>query len=168
MTKLNLGCGQDYRKGYWNVDSENVHADEQADLRILPWRWPDNSAEEIMMNGVLEHLPDTIGTVNEVWRVLEHGGLFVGSYPFCASTFAFRDPSHVRYFDEKIWDYWDFWKNRVPWAGKARFHILEVKLFAYRDTPGQKLRNLIPFRRYLKWFLNNMYDRVDFRVRAMK
>ena len=40
--KLNLGCGQNPRDGYLNVDKYGS-ADLTCDLEAFPWPWPDNS-----------------------------------------------------------------------------------------------------------------------------
>ena len=54
--RLNLGCGNDIRKGWTNVDSRvDVGADVICDLSILPWQWDDGSASDVMMLDFLEH-----------------------------------------------------------------------------------------------------------------
>ena len=76
--KLNLGCGEDYREGYVNVD---VRALPLLDIK---WRVDDlgeyvrdQSAEEILALDVLEHFP--VGEVSEAldeWvRMLAPGGV---------------------------------------------------------------------------------------------
>jgi len=73
--KLNLGCGQDYREGYVNVDIYPQN-DYHFDLNELPWPWHAGAAEEILMLDFLEHFPyaKTDLILQEVWRVLEVGG----------------------------------------------------------------------------------------------
>jgi hypothetical protein len=38
MKKLNLGCGDDYKEGFINVDIEN-DPDVKHDLNSYPWPW---------------------------------------------------------------------------------------------------------------------------------
>lgn len=166
MKRANLGCGEDYREGWLNVDYSNVAADEQYDLRKFHWPWGENEFDEVLMQGVIEHLPDTRQTITEVWRMLKPGGVFSGSFPYCGSHFAFRDPTHVRYFDEKIFDYWTL--KPVPWTAPARFKVRRIELCCYSDKVNQKLRNLIPGRRLLRYFFWNMYDLVEFELIAEK
>ncbi len=56
--KLNVGCGQDVRQGYVNVDFRaDLPGIMLADLSILPWPFSDSTADEIMMLDFLEHFP---------------------------------------------------------------------------------------------------------------
>ncbi len=69
--KLNLGCGRFHLPDYLNIDF--LGGEIRADARHLPFR--DNVFEEVFASHVLEHIPDLIGTMHELHRVLKSGGL---------------------------------------------------------------------------------------------
>lgn len=74
--KLNLGCGDDIRKGYCNIDCRNITgSDLICDVRNLKTIF-SNSVDEIMAKDVLEHFPrnDTELTLKEWYRTLRSGG----------------------------------------------------------------------------------------------
>lgn len=75
-TKLNLGCGNDYRKGWVNVDfDKSIKADFYFDLRE---KFPldNNKFEYVLAQDVLEHFTkqDSHGFVAEIHRILKVGG----------------------------------------------------------------------------------------------
>ena len=56
--KLNLGCGNDIREGYVNVDFRKTHPSVlQVDLSKFPWPFENDSVDEILMLDFLEHFP---------------------------------------------------------------------------------------------------------------
>ena len=63
MLRLNLGCGEDHKPGYINVDKYG-NPDVLHDLEEFPWPWDDESVEEILMKHILEHL----GERTDVYR----------------------------------------------------------------------------------------------------
>lgn len=74
--KLNLGCGNDYREGYVNVDLNTGHrVDLVSDVTWLK-AVTDGSCVEVLAQDVLEHIPRARGaTALKEWnRVLESGG----------------------------------------------------------------------------------------------
>jgi len=91
---LNLGCCDAPLTGYVNVDLIAAPGVEAADLRMI-WPWPDNSAEYIRAWDIIEHLPDKIFTMNELWRVLTPGGRVEISVPTTDGSGAWQDPTHV-------------------------------------------------------------------------
>ena len=100
MIKLNLGSGLWLKSGFINVDKyyteeqlrskkgafKNAKVEPnakfiQADIGKLPF--PDNYADYVEMNQVIEHFPvKSIATyMKEVYRVMKKGGKLVASMP---------------------------------------------------------------------------------------
>lgn len=99
--QLNLGCGSDRRSGYWNVDKYAAAGpDEVVDLERLPWPFADDSADEIVLHHVLEHLgqsSDTfLGILRELYRVCAPGALVRITVPHPRHQDFLQDPTHVR------------------------------------------------------------------------
>ena len=97
--KLNLGCGSQMLPGYCNVDVFGK-PDLTWDLETFPWPWPDNSADEVLLSHVLEHLgqaPRTFITImQELYRVCRNGALVKVIVPHPRSDLYLSDPTHVR------------------------------------------------------------------------
>jgi len=165
--KLNLGCGADYRAGYLNVDSTRIlKVDLVADLSVRPWPFPDNYADEIVMQDALEHLPDPHNNVVEVHRILKAGGIFRCHVPYAKCDGAFQSPEHKSFFTEKSMDYFCGISGYDSFtSGTPMFTMLSCRLDVCKHGWRNQVRNLIPFRPLLRHFLWNMYDGVDFVMR---
>lgn len=82
--KLNLGCGDDIREGYVNVDFRKTHPSVmEVDLSKFPWSFADDSSSEIMMLDFLEHFPYrlTDQILLECYRILVPSGQLVVQVP---------------------------------------------------------------------------------------
>ena len=144
MLKINLGCGQNYLKGYVNVDiDERVNPDVIADVTIVPWIWAKpNSADEIRMNNLAEHLRPIIEVVQECHRALKNGGILWIKVPFLKTVLktdgnleellgsikefiksvedCCSDPTHVGLkFTTRTFDYFDMEHSRWQKFGKS-------------------------------------------------
>ena len=122
--RLNLGCNDDLRHGYTNVDVCEP-CDFVADLS-KPWPWVNSSVGEILANDVLEHLPSKIHTMNEAHRVLYPGGLLILAVPCVyladgrVNPGAFADPTHKSLWTLDDRYYWgEEWNN--PQGERGRF-----------------------------------------------
>jgi autotransporter strand-loop-strand O-heptosyltransferase len=74
--KLNLGCGNDIRPGYVNIDRFNNtgQVDLCSDFTVLPFK--DESVDEIYTSHIFEHVSinDVYSVIDEWKRVLKIGG----------------------------------------------------------------------------------------------
>lgn len=157
--RLNLGCGQDQRVGYTNVDFVQP-CDQIVDLSRVPWPWADNSVEEILMLDFLEHFPynATEKILQECWRILKpHGRLEVQvpDFDHCAMAAMQIDGSYlcnrcgnkitlnfrtqefggVKSYDEETGtDFWECSKcgQELDDISKAAIH----RLYGGQDRPG--------------------------------
>jgi SAM-dependent methyltransferase len=93
--RLNLGCGDDYRRGFHNVDVRvAVDPDEVVDLDDTPWPWADDHFEHVLASNVLEHLDDQLAALEELHRVTAPGGTILAAFPHPASRGQWVDPTH--------------------------------------------------------------------------
>ncbi len=105
-TRLNLGSGRRYDPAALNVDvTPDTSPDLVFDLNRRPWPLPDDRFEEVEMRDVLEHLDDTIGTLEEIHRVCRPGARVHIIVPHFSSNGAFADPTHKRFFALATFDY---------------------------------------------------------------
>ena len=80
--KLNLGCGNDLRDDYINVDLDNMGADYNCDLSELPLPWKDDSVDVIELHHVLEHLfVHPLFFIKDLHRILKPNGVLNISLP---------------------------------------------------------------------------------------
>ena len=128
--KLNIGCGNSKKKDYINCDiSADVKPDKIVDLeKKLPFK--DNSVDEIILEHVLEHVKDLVGAMRELRRICKNGARIYVRVPFYASWSQFTDPTHVRFFTPRTFDY--FQKGNLSHevgAGKEDlFKVEKVKI----------------------------------------
>jgi predicted SAM-dependent methyltransferase len=128
--KLNLGCADRPIQGFIGVDIASP-CDEIADL-TQPWPWPDSSVDEVVAYDVIEHLPDRIHTMNELWRVLRPGARATIEVPSASKgAGAFQDPTHVSFWTMNNWQYFtagNFAHKRLARAYgiKAAFRVVSL------------------------------------------
>jgi SAM-dependent methyltransferase len=162
--KLNIGCGRKRLPGFIGVDKfEGPATDVAHDLERFPWPFESGSVDYILMDNVLEHLTDTIGTMEECHRILRPGGILRVIVPHASSTFAFADPTHRHYFTEETFWYFsrDFDYNYYT---TAEFEIVRVTHIV-EGRGLAKLRRYLPARRFLMKFFWNLCDALDVELR---
>lgn len=163
-SKINLGCGRKYLEGYLNCDVlEQVKADKHFDLERFPYPLESDSADEILMDNVLEHLDDIPQVMGELHRILKPGGILKILVPYGKSDWALQDPTHKHYFTETSMNYFSE-GHAYGYYADFKFKVLQTVLFTDNETIHHKLRNLIPCRSVLRFFLTNMYDGIYFEL----
>lgn len=95
--RLNLGCGDDYRHGWENVDLFADKVDARIDMN-LDWPWADSMVDEIFSRGLYEHLKNFNHAWLESWRVLKPGGRMTLIVPHFASPLEPWPGQHIQHF----------------------------------------------------------------------
>lgn len=139
-TKLNLGCGKEYKEGYFNVDQDkNIKADVHFNLNKYPYPFPEKSIKTVLAYNVMEHLNEPQQFLEECYRILEPNGkmyiqvpLFgAWSGPHINHKYAGFTPYSFKILEQKRWKF-EFtkcpfkvknmkvstpfsWKIRFPW-----------------------------------------------------
>jgi SAM-dependent methyltransferase len=106
LRKLNIGCGNDYKEGYWNIDIGNCKKDADWDI-TKPLPVPDGQYDHIYASHVLEHIPKAkfFQVFRELHRVLAPGGLLQFAVPKAGSDNFWTDPTHTMPFTDRTMDY---------------------------------------------------------------
>lgn len=138
--KLNLGCCDAAIPGFVNVDIvAGPGVDQVADLSA-PWPWADNSVEYVRAWDIIEHLPDKIMTMNEIYRVLAPGGRAEIAVPTTDGTGAFQDPTHVSFWNRRSFLYYEAgnpYRERFAnsYGIRARFRTVSERTDRSMDGP---------------------------------
>ncbi|WP_051289484.1 methyltransferase domain-containing protein [Dolichospermum circinale] len=96
---IDLGCGTHKAEGFIGVD---IIAGDQVDVIANlngSFPFPDHSVDFIKAYDIIEHLPDRIHTMNEIWRILKPDGIVDISVPSTDGRGAFQDPTHVSFWN---------------------------------------------------------------------
>jgi predicted SAM-dependent methyltransferase len=88
MIKLDLGCGASKKEGYIGVDSLKLPGvDIVHDLTFFPYPFSDNEIDEIIMDNVLEHLPQPLKVVEEIYRICKNNAQVTIAVPYFRSYY---------------------------------------------------------------------------------
>jgi len=127
---LDVGCGKDKRPGCVGMDRVALPGvDVVHDLETFPWPFADNAFERVYARHVLEHLHAFIPAMEEIHRILVPSGQLHVWVPYYRSEEAFRDPTHVRFFTERTFDYFapdgqGRW-SKFNYYTRARFKVVD-------------------------------------------
>lgn len=144
--KLNLGCGEHSRKGFYSVDHlELKGVDLVADLNKPLNLLPDDCCESVFSRHTLEHIDNIIGLMEEIHRITKKDGTVEIIVPHFSNVYAYSDPTHVRFFGLYSMSYFvseDLQPNtrKVPaFYTNARFRVKSLKIEFYKHTLFDKL-----------------------------
>lgn len=148
MKKLNLGCGEDIRKGHINLDfDEHPGVDIIWDIEKLPWSFKDNEFDFVYASHILEHVEDLVKTMTEIKRICKNGAIVTIRLPHFSCGVSYRDPTHKRFLSYHTFDYFTkecFYKHMPT------FEIVDRKLnftrqaFVFLNYFFNPILNLFP------------------------
>ena len=170
--KLNLGAGEDVKKGYTNLDKERLPGiDVVHDMNKFPWPFKDSHFDEVYASHVLEHVKDLFRVMKEIHRISKPGAIVKIIVPYWHSAGAFS-PNHnfffntdsLRFFTEKdrsydCYYYFDIVKIRLKPSKFGRF-ILDIKF--------PKSKSILSLRHLFSYILGEVITEIYFELRVVK
>jgi hypothetical protein len=147
-TKLNLGCGEDYKEGWINLDILNIKKDIKHNLNKIPYPFKKSIFKEIFMKMILEHVNNPITVLKEIIRISKKNAKIIIIVPHATSYANFTDIQHKTNFTET-----SFNKDLLKEYELEHLELVKVE-FIYKN----KWKKFIPFKNILKIFLNGIYD----------
>lgn len=100
MKILDVGCGVNKYKGAIGLDNNpRTGADVIHDLGEIPYPFPDNEFDMIVSNHVVEHIPDVMAFVSELYRITKPGGKIRLLTPHYTNPDWATDPTHRNHFN---------------------------------------------------------------------
>lgn len=104
-SKLNLGCGNDIKEGFVNLDIAQLDGvDVVWDLNESPLPFENETFVYIECNDILEHI-DLLKIMPELHRCLAKGGEIKIRVPHFTSRFNYIDPTHINRFSIQTFEF---------------------------------------------------------------
>lgn len=106
LVKLDLGCGKRKAKGYFGIDKEQYEGVDK--VYNLEKRIPleDSSCKIVRANHFVEHHSNPQFIMEEIYRVLKHGGTTIIAVPESSTRGAQNHPDHKSFWNEFSIDYY--------------------------------------------------------------
>lgn len=127
LLALDMGAAHRKRAGFKACDiQEGPGIDFSFDANK---RWPfaDNSVGVIRAVDFLEHIPDKVHVIKEIYRVLAHGGMLLSMTPSTDGRGAFQDPTHCAFYNENsFWYYTKANLNKFVEGLDVRFQASRI------------------------------------------
>jgi len=111
MQRVDLGCGPCKQSGFLGLDRYALPGvDIIADLDgCLPFR--DDSVELLVASHSLEHVSHILKTMQEIYRICEHGAQLCIIAPYSEQKLNLANPYHTTVFNEHTPRFWTSWPH---------------------------------------------------------
>jgi|WetSurMetagenome_2_1015567.scaffolds.fasta_scaffold07004_2 SAM-dependent methyltransferase len=163
---LDLGCGPNKVKGSLGVDIIPMDGvDVVADFFELTLPFADNTFDQIHLNDVIEHLPNTIKAMEEIYRIARPDAKIFIRVVNWNCIYTAMDPTHLKAFTENSFDFFGSRPGRNYYT-KARFEVVRADLI-YNGRVEHFIRSR-KILRFLSTYLCNILQALDFELRAVK
>lgn len=151
-TTLHVGSGKNFKPQWLNLDVDprwrpdflydlNQPIPDHGQVIVATERFGEivlgeNLFDEIVAQDVLEHIRELTTAMTTLLRWLKPGGVLKVAVPYELSLGAWSDPTHVRAFNERSFDYYTKWSWYLGW----RTHNFEMRKIDFIGSAfGQEL-----------------------------
>jgi SAM-dependent methyltransferase len=131
--KLNVGCGRNSIEGWINLDCIAIPGvDVVADLNTCattPLPFPDDHFDEFLLSHVIEHIPNILPLMQELYRVAKPGAKALVRVPYGSSDDAFEDPTHVQQYFHGSFGYFTqpyYWRADYGYRGDWQPEVMQL------------------------------------------
>jgi len=129
---LDLGSGSfPYRaKGNEQVTSIDFRPEVKPtivhDLSDFPYPFEDNFFDVVYASHIMEHLPDNVRFMEEIYRIAKPGARVIVRVPHYSGRSAWGDPTHLRAYSSYQFRYYS--RNRKDHYGHCDFEPVRLEL----------------------------------------
>lgn len=162
--KLNLGCGNDIKEGFDNVDVQiDKRIFKSFDLNTFPYPLNSNHYDYVLIKQVLEHLFEIPKVMDEIYRVCKNKAIIRIEVPYYNNKGSYNDIEHIHYFSDITFECFVDERTRVD--KKKRFRIKSMEL-----TPTLAGKFLISnwLRRKLSLFIGGLISQIHLDLEVLK
>jgi len=182
MTKiLDVGCGANKMEGAIGLDNNpRTAADVIHDLGEVPYPFPDNEFDLVVSNHVVEHVPDVMAFIGELYRITRNGGRIRLITPHYTNPDWPNDPTHRNHINSYTFNtfmpgrqVFDLYTDNQLKPVRARvsllglWNALGIEILVNLDQKSYKLRFLRKFwEQYLSYIIRG--KELDFEFEVVK
>jgi SAM-dependent methyltransferase len=164
--RLNLGASQTRIPGFVNIDICS-QADLTLDLGKDRLPFEDGSVDVVFTYHTLEHIPDYLFCLSEIYRVLAHGAHLLVGVPYVTLTeYNLVNPYHLHNFSEFSFDFFEL--GKLKGSASEENSIQFQKVFHRFEYIGRFARLPAPLRDWSRRHLFNVVRSIDFGLMAVK
>lgn len=167
--KLDLGCGNKKKEGFTGVDIIPLpEVDIVMDLEKFPWKFDDNSIDEIHCSHYIEHTSDLVKFMEELWRITKPNAKTTLVAPYYSSILAIQDPTHKRLISAETFLYFNKkWREGYTigyYPIKADFEILNIAVVYNQEWANKSESDLL----YAQKHYLNVIDHIIAELKTLK
>ena len=174
LKRLNLGCGENTKKGYINLDKAKIKGvDVVHNLDKYPWPFQGNYFDEVYGRDVIEHVKDLFKAMTEIKRICKDGAVVRLIVPYWHSSGAFY-PNHNYFFNVDSMRF--FTEDSRTYDSYHGFKIEKIKLMPSKigwlippiPMPKFLFPNVLNLRHLMSYFFGEIILKIDFTLRVAK
>ena len=136
---------------------------------LFPGRSPANRFREVWCHDILEHLPDTVATMEEIHRVSRPGARIFVTTPHFSCANAFTDPTHCHQFGMFSFDFFTGSAVHPYYTDKRFTYVKRLLVFhpSHINALIRRVANRWPafYERHLCWIQPAFFMSIELAVR---